>query len=86
MPEICRFFGISIRMYYNDHAPPHFHAVYGEQKAIVDIRTLMVIEGRLSPRVLGMVMEWASQHQEALMELWEQARNYQPLCKLPPLT
>ena len=86
MPEICRFFGISIRMYYNDHAPPHFHAVYGEQKAIVDIRTLMVIEGRLSPRVLGMVMEWASQHQEALMELWERARNYQPLYKLPPLT
>ena len=85
MPEICRFFGISIRMYYNDHAPPHFHAVYGEQKAIVDIRTLMVIEGRLSPRVLGMVMEWASQHQEALMELWERARNYQPLYKLPPL-
>ena len=85
MPEICRFFGISIRMYYNDHAPPHFHVVYGEQKAIVDIRTLMVIEGRLSPRALGLVMEWASQHQEALMELWERARNYQPLSKLPPL-
>ena len=85
MPEICRFFGISIRMYYNDHDPPHFHVVYGEQKALVDIRTLMVIEGRLSPRVLGMVMEWASQYQEALMELWERARNYQPLYKLPPL-
>jgi len=85
MPEICRFFGISIRMYYNDHAPPHFHVVYGEQRAIVDIRVLMVIDGRLSPRVLGIVMEWASQHQEALMELWERARNYQPLYKLPPL-
>lgn len=72
-------------MYYNDHAPPHFHVVYGEQKAIVDIRTLMVIEGHLSPRVLGMVIEWASQHQEALMDLWKQASNYQPLYKLPPL-
>ena len=86
MPEICQFFGISIRMYYNDHAPAHFHVVYGEQKAIIDIQTLMVIDGRLSPRVLGMVIEWASQYQEELMKLWKRAKNYQPLYKLPVLT
>ncbi len=86
MPEICRFFGISIRLYYNDHQPPHFHVVYGEQSAVIAIRSLMVLEGSLSPRALGLVIEWASQHQEDLLKLWERARSYQPLYRLPPLT
>ena len=64
MPEIIRFFGIIIAMFYNDHAPPHFHARYGEQRAIIGIDSLTVLGGRLSPRVLGLVMEWASLHQE----------------------
>ena len=85
MPEICRFFGISIRMYYSDHWPPHFHVVYGDERAVIDIRTLMVIEGKLSPRVLGMVMEWAAQHQEELFTLWKRAQKLEPLYKLPPL-
>lgn len=57
MPEICRFLGIVISMNYNDHAPPHLHARCGGDKAMLDIRTLRVIDGRLPPRVLGLVVE-----------------------------
>ena len=62
MPEISRFFGIVVRMYYDDHPPPHFHVRYGEQKALMAIEPLAVREGRLSPRVLGLVTEWAALH------------------------
>jgi hypothetical protein len=58
MPEISRFFGITIAMYYNDHVPPHSHGRYGNQKAIIAIDTLTVLQGKLSPRVLGLVMKW----------------------------
>ena len=85
MPEICRFFGIVIKMYFGDHLPPHFHAEYGEHQAIIDIRNLMVIDGSLPPRALGLVIEWAAQHQEDLSELWERAVQHQPLYRLPPL-
>jgi len=85
MPEISRFFGISIKMYYGGHAPPHFHAEYGEYKAVIDIHTLVVIGGRIPPRALGLIVEWASQHREELLELWERAAHHQPLYKLPPL-
>lgn len=57
MPEVSRFFGIIVTLNYNDHPPPHFHVRYGEQRAIVDINSLRVLEGKLSPRVLGMVVE-----------------------------
>jgi hypothetical protein len=86
MPEICRFFGISIKMYFADHPPPHFHAEYGEYDAVIDIHNLVVIGGSLPPRALGLVIEWAAQHQADLLKLWERAANYQPLHKLPPLT
>lgn len=85
MPEICRFLGIVIKMYFGDHPPPHFHAEYGEHQAVIDIRTLVVIGGHLPPRALGLVVEWASQHQAELLELWERAANHQPLFKLRPL-
>jgi hypothetical protein len=85
MPEISRFFGISIKMFYGDHAPPHFHARYGEHKVVIDIQTLVVIGGYLPPRALGMVIEWALQHQGELLDLWERAANCQPLYKVPPL-
>jgi hypothetical protein len=58
MPEVSRFFGVIVAMNYNDHAPPHFHARYGNLKAIIDIRTLRLLDGRLPPRVFGLVMEW----------------------------
>jgi len=57
VPEICRFFGIIIAIFYEDHPPPHFHVRYGGQQAIIAIETLQLLEGRLSPRVLGLVVE-----------------------------
>jgi hypothetical protein len=85
MLEICRFFGIIIAMFYNDHVPPHFHVRYGEQKATVDIERLAVLEGRLSPRVMGMVVEWAARHRDELRENWRLARQQAPLRKIEPL-
>ena len=85
MPEISRLFGIVIAMFYNDHDPPHFHARYGAQRAIVAIETLTVIEGRLSPRVLGLVTEWAALHREELRRNWRLARQQVPLLPIAPL-
>jgi hypothetical protein len=85
MPEISRFFGIIIAMYYNDHAPPHFHVRYGQQKALIAIESLSVLQGKLKPRVLGLVIEWASQHQSELMHNWELARQNAPLNFIAPL-
>ena len=64
MPRISEFFGISIHMYWRDHNPPHFHAVYGEADAAISIDDLRVLRGALPPRVLGLVIEWARLHQE----------------------
>jgi|SRR5713226_5954303 len=66
MPEISRFFGIVIKMFFDDHNPPHFHAEYGGDLALIDIRTLAVFSGRLPPRVTGLVIEWATLHQREL--------------------
>jgi len=85
MPEISRFFGMIIAMYYDDHAPPHFHVRYGEQKAIVAIESLAVIQGKLSPKALGLVMEWAAQHQEELLNDWMLATQHSPLMPIKPL-
>ncbi len=60
MPEISRFLGIVIKMFWDDHNPPHFHAEYGELRALVDIRSLSFFAGRLPPRVVGLVIEWAT--------------------------
>ena len=85
MPEICRFYGIVIKMYFADHAPPHFHAEYAEFQANFDINTLALISGRLPPRAMGLVAEWASIHQTELKALWKVARESQPLHRLDPL-
>jgi len=85
MPELSRFYGIVIKMYYNDHNPPHFHAEYGSDQMVVDANTLGVIGGRLSPRATGLVMEWAAQHQLELLQAWQQARNMEPLDRIDPL-
>ena len=85
MPEISRFFGIVIAMYYSDHEPPHFHARYGTEKALIAIETLQVLRGKLSPRALGLVMEWTALHQEELLKNWELARSQAPLNKIEPL-
>ena len=85
MPEISRFYGIVIKMYYNDHRPPHFHAEYSGNEVVVNIDTLAVVAGKLPPRAIGLVTEWAFQYQAELQEVWERARNMQPLRKIDPL-
>ena len=85
MPEICRFYGIVIRMYHADHAPPHIHCEYASQQMVLDLRTLAVITGRLSPRATGLIVEWASQHRQELLELWDKAQRHEPLTKIEPL-
>jgi hypothetical protein len=85
VPEICRFYGIVIKLFWNDHEPPHFHAEYGEHLALIDIRTLAVIDGRLPARALGLTIEWAAARQGELMALWAKARASEPLEKLEPL-
>ena len=85
MPEISRFFGIVVAMFYSDHPPPHFHVRYGRQRAVMDIETLSLLEGDLAPRVLGLVVEWAAQHQAELLANWDLARRHAPLNKIAPL-
>ena len=70
MPEISRFLGIVITMYFNDHNPPHFHVRYEEYRARIGIEPLELREGQLPPRVLGLVMEWGEMHQSELMQNW----------------
>lgn len=85
MPEISRFFGIVIRMFYDDHSPPHFHARYGGHQAVIGVPDLVVLKGSLPPRALGLVMEWASQHRGELVENWALAREQAPLKAIAPL-
>jgi hypothetical protein len=85
MPTISRFLGIVITMYHNDHAPPHFHARYGRAEALIGIDPLATLESALPPRVLGLVLEWASRHRDELRANWELARREQPLREIAPL-
>ena len=85
MPTISTFYGILIQMFWRDHAPPHFHALYAEHEVLIDIRTLAVIEGGLPKRAMALVLEWAQINRAALMEDWELCtRNQQPM-RIPPL-
>ncbi len=85
MPTLSVFYGVVIQMFWHDHAPPHFHAVYAEYEALVDIRNLTVIEGNLPNRALSMVIEWANQHQQELLEDWELCSTMQTPRKIEPL-
>lgn len=85
MPELSRFFGIIIAMYYNDHAPPHFHAKYGDDQASMRIDNGEILEGALGARARRLVEEWRSLHQSELHEDWARAQARQPLNKIEPL-
>jgi hypothetical protein len=85
MPEISRFYGIIIALYYNEHNPPHFHAKYGEFKAEIDIKTLELLKGFLPKRAKTLVLEWADEHRDELMKDWELARQNAELFKIEPL-
>lgn len=82
MPEVARFYGIIIKLFFGDHPPPHFHAVYGEFVGLFDIRTLEMFEGDLPNRAKKLVLEWAEINQSDLLEMW----NNQEFRKLPPLS
>ena len=85
MPEISQFFGIKVNMYYDDHTPPHFHAIYNDQRAIVDIQYGRVIKGALPSKQLKLVLAWTVIHQDELMQNWELAKAHEPLNKIAPL-
>ena len=83
MPTIARFYGLVVKMYFQqaEHNPPHFHVVYGEYIGAIDIDTLEMIEGDLPPKALSLVKEWAEKHKKDLLKIW----NTQEFIKLPPL-
>ena len=85
MPKISEFFGISIYLYYREHLPPHFHAISGDDETLIMIENLSILSGKLSPRALGLVIEWASLHQEELSYVWSQAMSHEALNKIEPL-
>jgi len=85
MPEISRFFGIVIKMFWDDHNPPHFHAFYAGEMALIDINTLSLFAGRLSPRALGLVIEWATVHQQELLQDWHRAQRQESIERIEPL-
>lgn len=85
MPKISEFFGISIYIYYREHQPAHFHAIYGDQEAIIGIDNLQLLKGHLSPRTMGLVLEWTKLHQRELRKVWEKATRHEPLNKIKPL-
>ena len=83
MPEICRFYGIVIKMFFKpkEHEPSHLHALYGEHIGIFDLKTMNMTEGDLPTRAQQLVQEWMSAHQDRLLEMWDT----QKLETLPPL-
>lgn len=85
VPEISRFFGIVIRMFFDDHNPPHFHVSYGDDEALIEINTLAVFAGQIPARVLGLVIEWAALHRQELLDDWRRAQGQEPLVKIDPL-
>ena len=85
MPRISEFFGIAIYMYYKDHSPPHFHAIYAQYDTAVGIDPVEVLEGILPRRVQSLVFEWAAMYQDELQANWELARAGQALRRIPTL-
>lgn len=85
MPTLSLFYGILIRMYWQDHNPPHFHALYGADEALINIETLEVYAGELPRRALALVLEWAALHRKELMEAWKQCSSNQVPQQISPL-
>jgi len=85
MPKLSEFFGISIYVYYRDHAPPHFHAISGDREVWIGVTDLAILRGGLGPRATGLVLEWASKHQDELADAWTRARNHERPDPIEPL-
>ena len=84
MPEISRFYGIIVQMFYADHNPPHFHAAYGEYKAVIDFQN-EIVNGYMPSRALKLIFEWMEIHKNELLENWELAVKGEQLNKIEPL-
>lgn len=85
MPTISIFYGILIQMFWREHNPPHFHALYGEHEALIDVRELRVLRGSLPRRAMALVLEWAAEHRDELMEDWNlcsQLKHPKPILPL----
>jgi hypothetical protein len=85
MPRIAHFYGVDIYMYYNDHAPPHFHAFHGDDEALVEWSPAQLYTGSLPSKVLKRVLDWAGLHPNELDDDWQRARAGQPLLQIDPL-
>lgn len=85
VPRLSDFYGIVIYMYYRDHAPPHFHAIYGEHEATIDIATGATLEGSLPRRAKNLVEDWLTLHRQELLLNWNLATQQQPLNRIDPL-
>jgi len=86
MPELSRFLGMVISIYFDDHNPPHFHVEYNDNEALISIGDLSVLKGNLPPRVMGLAMEWARLHQTELLENWNMVKDSGKYYKIDPLT
>ena len=86
MPEISRFLGIKIYMYFNEHNPPHFHVEYNEYRAAILIENLGIQEGKLPPKVHSLVIEWADIHKDELLKNWNSMEKTGDYKKIVPLT
>ncbi|HWA05933.1 MAG TPA: DUF4160 domain-containing protein [Ignavibacteria bacterium] len=86
MPQISRFFGIVISMYFGDHNPPHFHAKYGESEVLISLEDFSIIEGKFPQRALSMVIEWAALHKRELETNWQLVSEYKLPEKIEPLS
>lgn len=85
MPRICEFLGIVIYMYYGEHNPPHFHAIYGRYEAEILIINGEILKGKLPVRSLALVREWSAKYTDQLMTDWDLARKHEELKQIPPL-
>jgi len=85
MPLVCEFNGIKIYMYWNDHAPPHFHAEYGDNHILVDVRATVVLQGVFPFKQLKLVLAWCELHEDELLENWARAKDSRELVRIEPL-
>jgi hypothetical protein len=85
MPTLSVFYGIVIQMFWREHPPPHFHALYGEYEAQIDLRDLRVIRGALPRRATALVLEWAEEHRDELMEDWNLCSQLQTPRPIEPM-
>ena len=85
IPEISRFMGIVIRMYYEDHSPPHIHVFYSGERAVFRIEDFGLVAGKLPPRVVGLVAEWMAARRDELLGNWRRAERAEPLVQISPL-